>query len=144
MKNFKKLIFSLILIINFNAQSLIISSQETLAAHINLSHDVPFAQISTIGGGIAINKQWILTAAHVANGINPDKDKVIISGHSYKIIKVFIHPRFNMSSYSISHDIALIHIENDRSLTTKDVQVYPNIVDKDSYQLGSKVLMIGM
>ena len=61
--------------------------------------------------GTLIAPRWVLTAAHVASAVAAD-DLVVAGGKSYRIERVFIHPKFHeLVIADMPYDIALIRLK---------------------------------
>ncbi|MEO8032701.1 MAG: trypsin-like serine protease [Gemmatimonadota bacterium] len=65
------------------------------------------AQIGRAGDGTLIADRWVLTAGHVAAGIDVDRAQVRIGGKSYDIKRAIVHPRWQELG---PHDIGLLEL----------------------------------
>lgn len=72
-----------------------------------------FPAVAKLGGrmgdGTLIRPQWILTAAHVADGmLRRDAPSVVIEGVSYEARDIYLHPSWRQMG---PHDIALLRLD---------------------------------
>ena len=65
------------------------------------------AQIGRAGDGTLIADRWVLTAGHVAAGIDPARAKVSIGGRAYAIRRAIVHPQWVEMG---PHDIGLLEL----------------------------------
>lgn len=68
------------------------------------------AVVAGNGLGTVIAPQWILTAAHVADILNPFNGQVTINGKSYAIEAVYPHPTSENQPINVQHDMALLKL----------------------------------
>jgi len=101
-----------------------------VASPIVMRHDVPerrYLELATRfpaavkirlangsdGEGTLVGLRWVLTAAHVAGGVQPD-DLVVAGGKSYLVERVFMHPEFReLAMAYLPYDIALVRLRLD-------------------------------
>lgn len=69
---------------------------------------------SVAGSGTVIAKSWILTAAHVANGLKPGA-KVQIGTDFYRVKRAVLHPQWRDQHFA--NDIALVELTEPTSLS---------------------------
>lgn len=79
--------------------------------------NVPFVPVGTIGGGVAIAPDWILTAGHVAQGLVPGVSALRIGGTDYEVRRVAMPDSFVLEPEQrrLDDDLALLQL--DRPLT---------------------------
>ena len=65
------------------------------------------AQIGPAGDGTLIAGRWILTAGHVAAGVDPQRASVRIAGRAYTIRRTIVHPQWVELG---PHDIGLVEL----------------------------------
>jgi len=65
------------------------------------------AQVGHAGDGTLIADRWILTAGHVAAGLNLQRARVNLGGRSYTILRAVVHPRWKELG---PHDIGLLEL----------------------------------
>ncbi|NND76920.1 MAG: trypsin-like serine protease [Flavobacteriales bacterium] len=90
------------------------------------------------GDGTLIEKNWVLTAAHVAEGMyqrtNGDLSVYFENGTEYKVKNVFLHPKFvPMGLY----DIALLELERN----VKDIA--PIELNEDTNEVNKMIFLVG-
>jgi len=95
-----------------------------LPAHaIVIRHDTPdsnyvvdrskypcVARISGFAEGTLIGDRWVLTAAHVAMGLNPFNGYAEIAGKRYRVQKVLFHPNADFDHEESLVDLALLYL----------------------------------
>ncbi len=90
------------------------------------------------GGGTLIAKDWVLTAAHVAEGMHErtggDLNVVFGNGEKIAVQRIFLHPKHVHMS---DHDIALLQLER----PVKDVS--PMQLVTDEIRAGEKIIIAG-
>ncbi len=89
------------------------------------------------GDGVLIERQWVLTAAHVAVGIyrrEKGRISVYFGSTKYSVKYAFVHPEFKPMG---QHDIALLFLESE----VKDCE--PNKIYRDSDELGLEIVIAG-
>ena len=90
------------------------------------------------GGGTLIAKDWVLTAAHVAEGMHErtgaDLNVVFGNGEKIAVQKIFLHPQH---VHMGDHDIALLQLER----PVKDVS--PMQLFTDEVRAGEKIIIAG-
>lgn len=145
-----------LLICFFSDMSLLAQSRIIGGYPVNISQRPYQAAInvngSFNGGGVIINSEWILTAAHVvrdANNVTYSPNKVTVcTGYtdllqSYipvtSVSQIIVHPDYNPSTFT--DDIALIKLS---SPLTWSVNKQPIIItDVDSYATGTPAVVSG-
>ncbi len=93
-------------------------------------------KLANAGDATLIAKQWLITAAHVANSVKGRLNCLTVefAGKQYKADKIFIHPQWvDMGP----HDIALIH------LTAPVIGVTPVAIYKKMDEKGKNILLVG-
>lgn len=98
-----------------------------------------FPAVAKLGGrmgdGTLVRPDWILTAAHVADGmLRRDNRSVVIGGGQYEARAVYLHPAWRQMG---PHDIALIQL--DRAV----VGVEPMALFRGSGEAGQVAIMVG-
>lgn len=68
------------------------------------------AVVAGNGLGTVVAPQWIITAAHVAEILNPFNGQVTINGKSYAIEAVYPHPTSETQPLNVQHDMALLKL----------------------------------
>jgi hypothetical protein len=93
-------------------------------------------QQSDVGGSaVIINKNWILTAAHIVK--NMRNHRIILSNKEYVLDKVICHEKYNDNVFGY-YDIALGHIKDG-----VDLEPYPALYENND-ELGKLVTITGL
>lgn len=71
-----------------------------------------YPAVTRLGGGTAtlVEPHWLITAAHVAEGLSPFDESVQFAGKSYSIEAIALHPQANHRARRKRVDIALIRL----------------------------------
>ncbi|MES2565547.1 MAG: trypsin-like serine protease [Bacteroidota bacterium] len=90
------------------------------------------------GDGTLIEKNWVLTAGHVAEGMfkrsNADLSVYFENGSEYKVKNVFLHPKFEPMGI---YDIALLELEHEVK------EVVPTKIYTDTNELNQMIILAG-
>ena len=90
------------------------------------------------GDGTLIEKNWVLTAGHVADGMfkrtNGNLSVYFENGTEYKVKNVFLHPKFKPMGL---YDIALLELENN----VKDI--VPIKINVDTNEFNKMIFLVG-
>jgi hypothetical protein len=126
------------------------ANQPAVAPPIVRRHDVSDARflefgeqfncLAYIGGGCGtvIAPDWILTAAHVGNGVSYFRRHVRINGEEYEVKRKLVHPGFAQNPPGkLDHDIALLQ------LTRPVTGVEPIKLYRESDELGQVIIFLG-
>jgi len=71
----------------------------------------PFVgRVSGFAEGTLIGKRWVLTASHVAMGLNPFNAYVELGGKRYTVKTVLFHPKGDMNREESPIDMALLYL----------------------------------
>jgi hypothetical protein len=106
----KQLFLGLVFLVSFTStQAIIIRHDREDSRYTALGSKFPsYCRINLPdGGGVLIKKQWVLTAAHVADEIKSVPQKVQCGNITRNIEKVFIHPEYKENG---RRDIALLKL----------------------------------
>ncbi len=93
-------------------------------------------KLGKAGDATLVRRQWLITAAHVANSFIGRLDELTVefAGKQYKADKIFLHPQWTDMG---PHDIALIH------LTQPVSDIEPIGTYKKRDENGKNVLLVG-
>lgn len=137
LKNCAFLLTVLILLSSF----IVIRHDKTDAEYIALAEKYPFVcKIGTNGGdGTLINDQWVITAGHVAEGMQRKYGKelkIYFQGETkgYGVEQVFIHPDFKPMG---DHDIALIKLKQPVT------GIKPAVLYRKRDEKGKNIVIVG-
>ena len=91
------------------------------------------------GSGTLIAPQWILTAAHLTEGLANTEGRVTIGGMTYSTESVFVHPDYNSRRFNSNkaNDIALW------KLSEPVVGVDPSPIFREKPQVGALLTLVG-
>lgn len=68
------------------------------------------ARVSGFAEGTLVGDRWVLTAAHVAMGLNPFNGYTEIAGKRYRVKKVIFHPKGDIEKEKEFIDMALLYL----------------------------------
>ena len=90
------------------------------------------------GDGTLIDKNWILTAGHVAEGMlnrtNGELSVYFDNGSEYKVEQVFLHPKYQPMG---KHDLALLKLESEVD-AIDPIQIY-----SQNDELNQRIILAG-
>jgi len=107
---------------------LLLSLTASLHAHVDpvfLRHDRSLAQAAALaaefpavvrvegdGSGTLIAPRWVLTAAHVVDGMSPYAQRVHVNGRAYAVQAAYLHPQGTPTVFGEPPevDLALLHL----------------------------------
>lgn len=93
------------------------------------------SQGMSVGSGVVYRPHWIITAAHVVNGMT--NHSFVLDGKKYKITQIICHPEYKENLWGY-HDIALCFVEEHI-----DISKYPDLYE-DSDEAGKVCAITGM
>ena len=89
--------------------TIVIRSDRTDEQYLALGARFPaVAKIGRAGDGTLITPDWVLTAGHVAAGMDTSRARVYLGDVAYRIRRVVVHPEWRELG---PHDIALIQLD---------------------------------
>jgi V8-like Glu-specific endopeptidase len=138
-KNFSIAVF-------FGLMILSCSSQPSKKQITNTLDPIEFAKEFTAvckvglkgGDGTLIEKNWVLTAGHVADGMfkrtNGNLSVYFENGNEYKVKNVFLHPKFKPMGL---YDIALLELDN------KVKDIVPIKINENTNEINKMIFLVG-
>jgi len=119
------------------ASAIIIRHDRDDVRYIELGKRYPAVCGVSGATGTLVGRQWVLTAAHVAEDISPLCRGLIIQGKEYPIAQIAIHPDFLKRGIDSQRDLALIRLESE-VVDVQPVELY----DRDD-EVGKTVVFVG-
>lgn len=137
----KKINFLGLLVVGILLQGLVLRHDVTDQKFIDLAQKYPQIGHFSDGEGTLISPTWIVTAAHVAELYQDEKNEnqtqIVIGRNQYKIEKVILHPNYEFSRYMIKNDIALVKIQS----AVKDIA--PAKIYQKEDELSKSIVIVG-
>lgn len=139
---------------NGNAQNRIIGGQSVditerpFQAFIRAYH--PNDTLQAEGGGVIINNEWLLTAAHVVEGYTANEISVTVGYtdvsfqrfiNNHNVSQIIMHPNFERTSSGIKNDIALIKLTS--PLVFSNTVLPINLTNISTYSNGTSAIVSG-
>ena len=122
------------------------SCAQNTSTESNLTNPIEFGKEFTSvckvgvkgGDGTLIEKNWVLTAGHVAEGMfnrsNGNLSVYFENGEEYKVKHVFLHPKFEPMGL---FDLALLELEN------QVLNISPTKIYLESNELNQQIILAG-
>lgn len=95
------------------ATAIVIRHDVSDEAYLVPESDFPtLARVMATSEGVLIAPQWVITAAHVVEGVDPfSRWRVTLGGREYAVSKIILHPRREPGTVNSDFDLALLKLE---------------------------------
>lgn len=118
-----------------NPQSIVNGTQTTAYPSVGICGDAS----GGFASGTLIGSRWVLTAAHVTEGLSATQGRFTVNGQTYSTIRIHNHPQYspNVFGSDMANDIALMELDRDV------VGVTPSVIARSAPAVGQLLTIVG-